>query len=185
VNLETNQQLASRAPESATARRVIALLTGVVVLAVAAVLYVVPRHVAPRTDGPDSLATLNAVLNGASAVGLLIGYVAIKRKRIALHRASMLTSFGLSSVFLITYLLHHARVGSVPFRGTGWIRSAYFGVLIPHVLLAAVIVPLALITIRRGWVNDIAHHRPIARRTLPLWLYVSISGVVLYFMLYW
>ena|SRR5260221_7774571 len=172
------------------ARRVIAALSAVVVVAVAAVLYVVPHRMAGAAltarggEGPDPLATVNAALNGGAALGLLCGYAAIKRKRIELHRLCMLTSFALSSVFLVTYLVHHARVGSVPFRGHGWLRSAYFAVLVPHVVLAAAIVPLALTTIRRGWVRDLPRHRSIARRTLPLWLYVSLSGVLLYFMLY-
>ena len=183
-----NQPLVSSPPESPTARRVIAFLTVSVIAAVAVVLYAIP-HASPRTvvtpnEGPDFLATLNAVLNGSSAIGLVVGYVAIKQKRVALHRAAMVTSFVLSSIFLVTYLAHHAKVGSVPFHGVGWIRSVYFGVLVPHVVLAAVIVPLALITIRRGWLKDIVNHRRIARRTLPLWLYVSVSGVVLYLMLY-
>jgi uncharacterized membrane protein YozB (DUF420 family) len=167
-----------------TARRVIAALTAFVIAAVGVVLYAIPRRVAPSADGPDTLATVNAALNAGSALGLICGFVAIKLKRVDLHRLCMSTSFVLSSVFLVTYLLHHARVGSVPFRGTGWMRTAYFGVLLPHVVLAALIVPLALVTLRRGVLRDVVRHRYIARRTLPLWLYVSVSGVVLYLMLY-
>jgi putative membrane protein len=172
------------ASESPTARRVIAGLSAVVFLAVAVVLYAIPRHVAPFVGEPDALATVNASLNAGAAVCLLLGYAFIKQKRILLHRAAMSTAFVLSSIFLVTYLVHHARVGSVPFREHGWVRAAYFGVLVPHVLLAAVIVPLALVTLRRGWIRDIARHRSIARRTLPIWLYVSMSGVLLYWMLY-
>jgi uncharacterized membrane protein YozB (DUF420 family) len=178
--------------ESPTARRVIAGLSAFVFVAVGVVLYAIP-HSAPvgesgmggnEVAGPDPLATLNAALNFGATVCLGLGYVFIKQKRVEWHRIAMCTAFVLSSVFLITYLLHHARVGSVPYRGTGMARTAYFALLVPHVLLAAAIVPLALVTLRRGWVRDIAHHRPIARRTLPLWLYVSASGVLLYFMLY-
>ena len=175
-----------KALDAATARKVIAGLSVFVVAAVAVVLYVVPhptRSVA-ASDGPDILATVNAALNGASAIGLLLGFVAIKQKRVDLHRICMSTSFVLSSIFLVTYLAHHARVGSVRFQGTGAARLAYFGLLVPHVMLAAAIVPLALTTLYRGLTSDIARHRVIARRTLPLWLYVSVSGVLLYFMLY-
>ena len=172
------------ASETPTARRVIAGLSALVFVAVATVLYAIPRRAVPAVGEADSLATLNAGLNAGAAVCLILGYTFIKQKRILLHRAAMSTAFVLSSVFLVTYLVHHARVGSVPFGGHGWMRALYFGVLVPHVVLAAVIVPLALVTLRRGWIGDVLHHRPIARRTLPLWLYVSVSGVFLYFMLY-
>ena len=169
-----------------TARKVIAGLSVFVVLAVAVVLYVVPHptRAVAASDGPDALATVNATLNGASAVFLLLGFSAIKRRRVDLHRLCMSTSFVLSSIFLVTYLVHHARVGSVKFQGTGVARAAYLALLVPHIVLAAVIVPLALTTLYRGLTSDVARHRAIARRTLPLWLYVSLSGVLLYFMLY-
>jgi uncharacterized membrane protein YozB (DUF420 family) len=97
----------------------------------------------------------------------------------------MLAAFALSSAFLVSYVLHHARVGSVPFRGVGTLRSLYFAILVPHIVLAGVIVPLALFTLYRGWAGKIAAHRRIARFTLPLWLFVSASGVIVYFMLYY
>ena len=96
----------------------------------------------------------------------------------------MVTAFVLSSLFLVTYLIHHAQVGSVPFRHEGWIRGVYFAVLVPHVILAAAIVPLVLLTIYRGWTDRIEKHRQIARWTLHCWLYVSVSGVAVYLMLY-
>jgi putative membrane protein len=175
-----------KALDPSTARNVIAGLSAFVVLAVAVVLYVVPHPTAAATagEGPDVLATVNAALNAGSAVGLLVGFFAIKQKRVDLHRLCMSTSFVLSSVFLLTYLAHHYRVGSVKFAGPAGLRTLYFVILVPHVLLAAAIVPLALTTLYRGLTKDIARHRAIARRTLPLWLYVSVSGVVLYFMLY-
>jgi putative membrane protein len=175
-----------KALEPATARKVIAGLSVFVVVAIAVVLYVVPHPTRSTTTnaGPDVLASVNAALNGGSAIGLLLGYFAIKQRRVDLHRLCMSTSFVLSSVFLVTYLVHHARVGSVKFQGTGFVRTAYFGLLVPHVILAAAIVPLALTTLYRGLTRDIPRHRAIARRTLPLWLYVSTSGVLLYFMLY-
>jgi putative membrane protein len=173
-------------PESKAARRIIAGLSALVVILVAAVLYAVP-HGDPSASGggvPDGLATVNACLNGGSAVLLMLGFAFIKKKNVALHRLAMSGAFTLSSVFLLTYLVHHARVGSVPYRGTGALRALYFAILVPHVVLAAAIVPTTLLTIYRGFMGDIARHRPLARRTLPLWLYVSVSGVVLYFMLY-
>jgi putative membrane protein len=175
-----------KALDPSTARKVIAGLSVFVVVAVGVVLYVVPHptHATTADAGPDALATVNAVLNAGSAIGLVLGFVAIKRRRVDFHRLCMSTSFVLSSIFLVTYLAHHARVGSVKFQGTGWLRSAYFALLLPHVLLAAAIVPLALTTLYRGLTRDIVRHRAIARRTLPLWLFVSVSGVLLYFMLY-
>jgi uncharacterized membrane protein YozB (DUF420 family) len=97
---------------------------------------------------------------------------------------SMLGAFATSSLFLISYLVYHAQIGSRPFTGQGWIRSLYFGILISHTVLAAAIVPLILMTLRRALRADFARHVPIARRTLPLWLYVSVTGVVVYWMLY-
>ena len=169
--------------ESPAARWVIGVLSVVVFAAVIIVLYAMPgRGPAPGT--PGALATVNAVLNGGAACFLLTGYAFIRKRRIKAHRTCMVTAFVLSSLFLVTYLIHHAQVGSVPFQHEGWIRGVYFAVLVPHVALAAVIVPLALFTIYRGWTERIEKHREIARWTLPLWLYVSVSGVVVYLMLY-
>ena len=133
---------------------------------------------------PTLLANINVFLNGSSGVLLLLGYSQIRRGHREAHRRSMLGAFGLSSCFLITYLLHHSQVGSVPFRGTGAIRVIYYAILIPHVLLAAGIVPLALLTIYRAWTGRFPAHRKIARWTFPLWLYVSSSGVLIYLLLY-
>jgi putative membrane protein len=96
----------------------------------------------------------------------------------------MLTAFGLSALFLVGYLVHHAQVGSVPFAGTGVVRTFYFALLVPHIALSAVVLPLALTTIWHGWHGNVPAHRRIARWTLPLWLYVSVSGVAVYWMLY-
>ncbi len=169
--------------ESPAVRWVIGVLSVVAVAAVAIVLYGIPgRGVAPGP--PGALATVNAVLNGSTACFLLTGYAFIRKRNIKAHRTCMVTAFLLSSLFLVTYLIHHAQVGSVPFQHEGWIRGVYYAVLVPHVLLAAVIVPLALFTIYRGWTERIEKHRKIARWTLPLWLYVSVSGVAVYLMLY-
>ena len=169
--------------ESPAVRWVIGVLSVVAVAAVVIVLYGIPGRGAV-SGRPGTLATVNAVLNGSTACFLLTGYAFIRKRNIKAHRICMVTAFLLSSLFLVTYLLHHAQVGSVPFQHEGWIRRVYFAVLVPHVTLAVVIVPLALFTIYRGWTERIEEHRKIARWTLPLWLYVSVSGVAVYLMLY-
>jgi len=131
------------------------------------------------------LPTINALLNSVAAVLLTLGFVFIRQKKVAQHRACMLSAFAVSALFLVCYLIHHWRVGSVPFRGPAVLRPVYFAVLVPHVLLAAAVVPMALVTIRRGLKNEVVKHRPLARLTLPVWLFVSVSGVVVYVMLYW
>jgi putative membrane protein len=170
------------APESTRMRLTVVGLSLAVVLAVVLVLEGAPPAVGATE--PGALAKLNVALNATSFACLLAGFVAVRRGRIAVHRACMLTAFGVSSAFLVSYLLHHAQVGSVPFRGSGAWRTLYFAILIPHVILAAVIVPLALFTLVRGWTGRIAAHRRVARWTLPLWLYVSGSGVLVYLLLY-
>ncbi|HEU5074500.1 MAG TPA: DUF420 domain-containing protein [Polyangiaceae bacterium] len=168
--------------ESPVVRTTIFGLSLFVFLAIALVVYVLPKP--GSAPAPTTLATVNALLNAGATLCLITGFVFVKAKNIALHRLSMLTAFGFSSVFLVTYLLHHAQAGSVTFTGVGWVRILYFAILIPHILLAAVVVPLALFTIYRGWTNRIALHKKVARITLPIWLYVSVSGVVVYLMLY-
>ncbi len=138
----------------------------------------------PGSAQPTLLAKLNVTLNGSAGLALLAGFACIRAGNLAWHRRCMLTAFGLSSVFLVSYVLHHAQVGSVPFRGTGILRPIYYGILLPHIVLAAVIVPLALFTLYRGLSGNVAAHRRIARVTFPLWLFVSASGVTVYAMLY-
>jgi uncharacterized membrane protein YozB (DUF420 family) len=130
------------------------------------------------------LPALNATLNSISTVLLLIGYVFIRRGERQKHKACMIAALVTSALFLTFYVIYHAQVGSVPFKGTGWIRTVYFAVLIPHVILAAAIVPPILITASRGLSAKYDKHRRIARWTLPLWLYVSVTGVIVYLMLY-
>jgi uncharacterized membrane protein YozB (DUF420 family) len=127
---------------------------------------------------------LDATLNGTSAVLLLIGHNFIKRGRMAAHRAFMIAAVVSSSLFLICYLYYHAHVGSVHFTGRGWSRPVYFSILISHTILAAAIVPLVIITLSRALRAKFDKHRAIARWTYPLWLYVSVTGVVIYLMLY-
>jgi putative membrane protein len=131
-----------------------------------------------------SQAALNATLNGVSAVLLVCGYAAIRSGKIAVHKAFMIAAFAVSSVFLASYLIYHYRVGHVVFQGQGWIRSVYFVLLTSHTILAIVIVPMILVTLRRAWLERFDRHRSIARWTLPLWFYVSVTGVIVYLMVY-
>ena len=130
------------------------------------------------------LPTLNAALNTLSAVFLFVGYFFIRAKNRNAHRLCMLAAFGCSTLFLISYLAYHFQVGSVGFKGQGWIRPVYFSILITHTVLALAVVPLALITLIRALRERFDAHRRIARWTLPIWLYVSVTGVVVYLMLY-
>ena len=132
----------------------------------------------------SDLPALNATLNGIAGLFLLAGYYFIRRGQIARHRASMIAAFTTSGLFLISYVIYHANVGSRPFHGQGAVRIAYFAILISHIILAAAIVPMALMTLLRGLRRDDARHRRIARVTWPLWMYVSVTGVVIYLMLY-
>jgi uncharacterized membrane protein YozB (DUF420 family) len=134
--------------------------------------------------GISDLPALNATLNGIAGCLLAAGYAFIRRKRIAAHRACMIAAFVASTLFLISYVVYHAHIGSRPFPGHGAVRVIYFAILITHVMLAATIVPMALVTLRRGLRLDVVRHRRIARWTWPLWMYVSVTGVVIYLMLY-
>jgi len=131
-----------------------------------------------------SHAALNASLNGLSAVLLAGGYAAIRSGTIAVHKTLMISAFVVSSVFLASYLIYHYRVGHVAFQGQGWIRPIYFVLLTTHTILAVVIVPMILVTLRRAWLERFDRHRVIARWTLPLWFYVSVTGVIVYLMVY-
>ncbi len=127
---------------------------------------------------------LNAFLNGLSAVLIVTGIVLIRAKRRSAHKSVMLAAFVTSSLFLASYLYYHAHVGSVHFRGQGLPRHVYFSILASHTLLAAVVVPLILVTLFRAFRGRFDRHRLIARWTYPVWLYVSVTGVVIYLMLY-
>ncbi|HVO26116.1 MAG TPA: DUF420 domain-containing protein [Candidatus Margulisiibacteriota bacterium] len=130
------------------------------------------------------LPTLNAALNGTSAALLVLGYRFIRQREIRAHRACMLAAFAVSIIFLVSYVVYHARVGSVHFPGTGFVRGVYFGILITHTILAALVPPLAIVTLYRAWCGTFERHRRLARWTFPVWLYVSVTGVVVYVMLY-
>jgi uncharacterized membrane protein YozB (DUF420 family) len=130
------------------------------------------------------LPALNATLNATSAILLTTGYILIRKRRIAQHRLCMLSAFVTSALFLTSYLVYHAHIGSRPFPGHGPIRYVYYTILLTHVLLAIVILPMALITLSRALKRHFPRHKAIARWTLPLWLYVSVTGVIVYLMLY-
>jgi uncharacterized membrane protein YozB (DUF420 family) len=132
----------------------------------------------------SDLPALNATLNALSAILLTTGYILIRRGRRDLHKRCMLAALATSALFLVSYVIYHLNIGSRPFPGQGGIRLVYFVILITHVILAAAILPLALITTARGLKEQYDRHVRIARWTLPLWLYVSVTGVVIYLMLY-
>ena len=162
---------------------IIGLVSTLVVLSVAVLLLGRPAEIQRGYD-VSILPTLNAFLNGTSAVLLTVGYIFIRLRKVTAHKTCMVTAFGVSSLFLVSYLIYHYQAGSVPFGGRGWIRPVYFTLLISHIVLAACIVPLALVTIYRAWSEQFEKHMRIARWTLPLWLYVSVTGVIVYWMLY-
>lgn len=131
-----------------------------------------------------TLPTVNAALNGLAAILLVRGFFLIKARKIEAHKKTMLAAFATSIVFLISYLIYHAQVGSVRFEHTGLLRTVYLTILVSHTILAAAVPFLAIITLRRGLKGDFPRHRKIARWTFPIWLYVSVTGVVVYLMLY-
>jgi putative membrane protein len=132
----------------------------------------------------SDLPTLNATLNAISAVLLTAGYLLIRQRRQVAHRNCMIAAFVVSALFLVSYLTYHYHAGSKHFAAQGWIRPVYFTILISHIILAFTILPLALRTLYLAWRKRFAQHRRIARLTLPIWLYVSVTGVIIYWMLY-
>lgn len=130
------------------------------------------------------LPTLNAIFNASSAVLLVTGYLLIRRGRRDEHKLAMLGATAFSLAFLVSYVIYHVQVGSFPFTGTGGVRTLYFAILIPHTILAVVNVPLVITTLRRGLGGRYVLHKSLARKTLPVWLYVSVTGVIIYLMLY-
>ena len=130
------------------------------------------------------LPALNALLNTTSAVLLAAGYRLIRQGRREAHRKAMTAALAASALFLASYLVYHAQAGSVKFTKTGWVRPVYFTILISHTVLAACVAPMALVTVWRAWKGRFERHRRLARITLPLWLYVSVTGVIVYLMLY-
>ena len=167
--------------------RIVLPVIAVVSLAVVLVVGVLLLGHTPGQGGRADVAALpalNALLNAASAVLLATGWVFVRRRAIAAHRACMLGAFCVSALFLVSYVTYHALAGSRPFPGRGWSRWIYFPVLVSHIVLAAAMVPLVLVTLYRALTGDFTRHLRIARLTLPVWLYVSVTGVVVYWMLY-
>lgn len=137
-----------------------------------------------NADTLAALPTVNAALNATAAILLVVGYVFIRRGHVARHRACMIAAFIVSTLFLVSYLTYHAQVGSKRFPGTGTIRTVYLSILLTHTVLAALVPFLAVITLWRALAARFDRHVPIARWTLPIWLYVSVTGVIVYLMLY-
>ena len=144
---------------------------------------VASRHPSPLIS-VSQLPAVNAALNSLSAILLVGGYLFIKSRNIKAHKACMLSAFASSILFLASYLVYHYQVGSVPFKGQGGIRLVYFTILLTHTILATTVVPLALVTLFRAFKERFDAHRRIARWTFPIWLYVSVTGVIVYWMLY-
>jgi putative membrane protein len=132
----------------------------------------------------EDLPAVNATLNGVAGLLLLIGFLLIRSRNINLHRRFMIGAFATSALFLISYVVYHAQVGSVRFTRQGFVRPLYFTILVTHVTLAAAVLPLAIVTLTRGLNGRFRAHRAIARWTLPIWLYVSVTGVLVYVLLY-
>lgn len=130
------------------------------------------------------LPTLNAILNATSGILVVVGYLMIRRRKINAHRACMIAAVAVSILFLISYVFYHYHAGATRFAGTGWVRPVYFVILVSHTILAVVIVPFVIVTFRRAFRGEFARHMSIARWTFPLWLYVSVTGVIVYLMLY-
>ena len=174
-------------PESTSAkdRLYIPLIAAVSVLVplLVALLHFLPHNTTEAGDKLLFLPLFHAVLNGLTAALLLAGYFFIRRRKITLHRLCMLLALGLSIVFLLSYVTYHASVPPARYAGTGGIRYLYFSLLISHILLAAIIVPMALLTVYRSFSLQFAKHRRLAKWTLPLWLYVAITGVLVYLMM--
>ncbi len=166
--------------------RLVATVIGALSLLVLGVVGVLTLGPSGRSGGVDvsALPMLNAALNATSAVLLAIGFGLIRRRRIRAHLMAMTGAFATSTLFLVSYVIYHYHAGSRPFTGQGLVRPIYFFLLLTHIVLAAVIVPLALTTLYRAWRGDFSRHRRIARWTLPIWLYVSVTGVAVYWLLY-
>ena len=155
----------------------------IVVVALVAFLIYFPQTLAFGKIDVSMLPVLNAFINGTCAVLLTTGYVFIRQRKFKQHKTVMLSAFILSCLFLVSYVTYHSQAPSTHFGGEGMIRMVYFVILITHIILAAGIVPLALFTITRSWRREFNKHKKIARWTLPIWLYVTITGVVVYLMI--
>lgn len=170
-------------PQSST-RPAIAAILGISAAATLFLFWLIYIHpAAAASDQFAFLPALNAALNGLSATSLLIGYTFIRARRIKAHRAAMITAFGFSTLFLVSYILHHALHGDVRYPAHAALRSVYLPLLASHILLAVVALPLVLVTFFFSLSGRIPQHRKVARWTFPLWLYVSVTGVITWVML--
>jgi len=160
----------------------IATLSVVVFAVVASLAKIKLLNFNPGFD-PHIFARISAVMNSIVSVLLILGLVFVKQKKYELHRTTMLVAFGFSSLFLVTYILHHLLTADTPFGGEGAIRYFYYPLLVTHIILAATILPFILLTTYRGLTSDFAKHRKIAKITYPIWLYVSVTGVIVYIMI--
>jgi putative membrane protein len=156
----------------------------VICLAVAFLIYF-PQALAISGGGIDVsyLPRFHAFLNGSCTLLLIGGYIAVRQRKFNLHRTLMVTCFLLSSIFLVSYVIYHSQAPATKFGGQGIIRPIYYTILLTHIVLAAIILPLALFTISRSWRGEFAKHKKIARITLPIWIYVTATGVIVYFMI--
>ncbi len=160
------------------------IIAGTTVAVVTGIAWLLWRVPVGAGGHASLLPSLNACLNAMTTACLLLGWRAIRQRRVRQHRAWMLTAVLLSAAFLSSYVVHHYRVGSVRFAGPAWLRMVYFLVLVPHIVLSAVMVPFVLLTLWRALQGNFSQHRQLARRTLPIWLVVSITGVLVYWLLY-
>jgi len=154
-----------------------------VIVVVVGLLTVIPPRTPPAGLPVSSLPPFHASINATVAVLLSLGYFGIRTDRRRIHRGCMLTCFGLSSLFLVSYVTYHTYAPQSEFGGVGWIRPVYFSILVSHIVLAAGILPLALFTLARALRGELERHRRLARWTLPIWLYVAVTGVVVYAMM--
>ena len=157
-------------------------LSAIVCLSVL-VLVLTPRLLTIEGVDVSGLPAFHAILNASTGVLLLVGYALVRSGRIGAHRLAMTSAFALSCVFLISYLVYHSQAPDSAYGGSGWVRSVYFFVLVSHIVLAPVVLPLALYSVVRALGGEFPRHRRVARWTLPLWLYVAVSGVVVYLMM--
>ena len=171
------------APGSFTKYKVLAAVLGAVIPIAVAVLYYFPNVFRIEGAQVKALPAVNAVLNSLTAVLLMAGYYFIRRKDVARHRAMMGSAFLMGALFLVSYVAYHSQVPSTKFGGEGLIRTVYYFILITHILLAAVTVALVLFTLYFALTEQFQKHRRIARWTYPIWLYVSVTGVIVYFMI--
>lgn len=161
---------------------IIIILT-IAIIALVALAYFLPTMAFLKKYDLSMLPLVNAILNSVTFISLVIALIAIKKKNIPLHRRMIFTALSTTGLFLVTYLAYHFSAPSTPYGGTGILRGIYFFILLTHIVLAAVIVPLALISVARGLNMQVERHRKIARWTMPLWLYVSLTGVLVYIMI--